>query len=195
MDILKEELKDALCRTDLEYLFYNRYRFDINERFVDEDNDSLLLYSLSDSGSKSYFFLLEEGADISLVNDYGEGCYHAVVYADDVERMEMLFRYPASHKFMNLQAYDGTTPLLLSIFLEHYESFIWLINKGVDMTLATGDKVFPAHAVCMIEDQRFFTVLFNAGVDFAVVTDKGLTPADLAKKNNFGELVSMLEKI
>lgn len=193
MDVFKEELKDALCNTDLEFLLYHRYQYDIDERFVDENNDSLLLYSLSDKGSQSYLFLLEQGADVSLVNDDGEGCYHAAVYAEDVERMKKLYQYAPSDKLMNLQSNDGTTPLLLSIFLEHYEVFIWLMSNGVSLTLANEDDVFPAHAVCMIEDRRFFERLHTAGVDFHVVTKGGRSPLNFAQKNGLTNIVSVLE--
>lgn len=193
MDIFKEELKDALCNNDLEFLLYHRYQYDIDERFGDENNDSLLLYSLSDKESQSYLFLLEQGADVSLVNDDGEGCYHAAVYADDVGRMKKLYQYAPSNQLMNLRSHDGTTPLLLSIFLEHYESFLWLMESGASTILSNQDGVYPAHAVCMIEDRRFFRYLYEAGIDFNVATKTGVFPVGIAREDGLTDIVSVLE--
>lgn len=55
-----DKLKNALCNSDIDFLQTHRDKYDINHCFADEDNDSLLLYAMSDKGSSAYKYLLEK---------------------------------------------------------------------------------------------------------------------------------------
>lgn len=108
--------------------------YDINERFEDEDNDTLLLYSISYEKSNVYEFFLDNGANFNLVNDLGETIVHAIVHSGNLKRMkDILSKYNGID--INKQSIDGTTPLLLSILLDKFDIAKFLIIKGADVNM------------------------------------------------------------
>ena len=58
---MEEFLKDALTANDVVWLKEHEAEFDIDYRFKDCDNDTLLLYAISDAGSEVYRYLLQRG--------------------------------------------------------------------------------------------------------------------------------------
>ena len=99
-----EDLKNAIACNDFDFLKRNKHKYDINHRFSEEDNDTLLLYSISDKGSSTYKFFLENGADISFVNDEGESIIHSIVYSGLSERLVDIFENPFFTPFFLLTA-------------------------------------------------------------------------------------------
>jgi ankyrin repeat protein len=63
MDNFDEQLKDAIVCNDVDFLEKHINQHNIDYRFGDEDNDTLLLYAISDKGSEAYKFFLDKGAN------------------------------------------------------------------------------------------------------------------------------------
>ncbi len=129
MNDIKERLKDAICNNDIHFLIENKNLYDIDERFEDENNDTLLLYSVSDAGSNMYSYFLENGANYNLSNDINETIVHALVFSGSIGRMhDILNKYRDID--IDKQTIELVTPLLLSISIEKYDIAKYLINKG-----------------------------------------------------------------
>lgn len=191
MNILKEEIKDAICNNDIEFLTLHKYQYSINECFEDEDNDTLLLYSLSDRGSKTYLFFLENGADIYAENDKGEGALHSIVYSGDVERLKKVYStYPDLE--INKRSEDGVTPLLLSVALGKFQIFLYLLEQGADVNIPDEDGNAPIHVACSIGEKRFAKPLIESGANLQVKSGKGNYPLAIAVNGDFLDIIHML---
>ncbi|PAF49494.1 hypothetical protein BKH41_02175 [Helicobacter sp. 12S02232-10] len=117
--ITDNQLKNSLCNNDIEFLETYKDQYNINHCFIDEDEDSLLLYAISDGGSEVYQYLLDRGADIFYKNILGENILHAVVFSNDILRLNYLLqKYPDVISLLNIPDNNGTTPLFYSIMMK-----------------------------------------------------------------------------
>ena len=189
-DKLKENLKNAICNNDIDFLIQNRNDFDINDRFEDEDNDTLLLYALSDHGSETYKFFLDNKADITLVNDEGENAVHSIVYSNDVKRLEAIlnqFKLDINH-----QTHEGITPILLAVLLGDFEMFDSLLRHGADFNISDKDGNMPIHVACQLGYKHIVYKLVESGANLSSKTNKGNYPLALAVNGDHIEIVKYL---
>lgn len=192
MEDFNEQLKNAIANSDFHFLEMNRHKYDIDHRFSDEDNDTLLLYSISDNGSRAYSFFLNNGADITLVNDEGEGVVHSIVYSGIVDRLIEIMNMPCCVDILNQQRKDGTSPLLLSVFLEKEEIFDTLIKLGANVDLPDETGNAPIHPACFSGNKKMVFKLVEKEANLHVKTKKGNYPLALAVNGDHDEIVKYL---
>jgi len=191
---MKEELKTAICNNDFEFLEKNKGAYIIDERFDDEGNETLLLYSLSDSGSNTYNFLIENGADITATNDEGENVIHSIVFSGDNERLKKILNDYKGVVDINHQSKDGATPLLLAISLEKNELAITLIENGADVNVSDHEGMAPIHLASQSSDISLVKLLSKNGANLNLKTKKGNLPLALAVNGENDEIVKFLFK-
>ena len=195
MESFDEQLKDAIVTNDINFLDKNKNQYNINHRFADEDNDTLLSYAISDSKSDIYLYFLENGADILLLNNEGESIVHSIIYSGIKER---LVKIVESDKFdfsyLNLQTNDGTSPLLLSVLLGKYDIFVYLLELNVDINLTDNEGNAPIHPACFLGHKNMVTELVNRGTNLHIKTHKGNYPLALAVNGDHDEIVKYLYK-
>jgi ankyrin repeat protein len=185
-----ELLKDAIACNDFYFLETNSDKYDINHRFADEENDTLLLYSISDAGSNTYSLFIKNGADITLVNDEGEGIVHAIVYSGIENRLvEFLKTYKDN---INVRTHDGVTPLLLAISINNIEMAKILIDEGADVNIGDIEGVTPLHLAAQQEDVDLVAMLLNKGADIRQKTKRGNYPLALAVNGDYDEIAKYL---
>jgi ankyrin repeat protein len=190
MDNFDEKLKDAIACNDVDFLENNRDQYDINHRFLDEDNDSLLLYAISYKDSDAYKFFLENGADTTLINNEGEGIIHAIVYSGVTDRfLEFIEKYTFD---INAQTIDGATPLLLSIAIKKYEMAKVLIRSGADVSIGDNENIAPLHLASMLGNLETVKLLMDKGANLHVKTQKGNYPLALAVNSDCDDIVKYL---
>jgi ankyrin repeat protein len=186
----QEKLKIAICKNDIQYLKKNMVFFSINERFSDENNDTLLLYAISDSNSNIYKYFLENGANYNLVNDEGENIIHAIVFSGETERfLEVISNYKVN---INHQAKDGATPLLLAISIEKYDLAILLIKAGADVNLSDNEGLTPLHLACQEGNQELVNLLIEKNANLKAKTKAGNVPMSFAANQGHDEIVKIL---
>ncbi|MCH6202169.1 ankyrin repeat domain-containing protein [Aquiflexum sp. LQ15W] len=188
MDDFKEILKDAICQENIAFLEENKDKYSMNDRFEDENNDSLLLFALSDSGSNSYKFFLKNKANIDALNNEGENVIHSIVYSGRKERFQGIL----NKKNINHQSNDGSTPLLLSIALEKTEIAQYLIEKGADINIPDNGGSTPLHLACYFGNIIIVSELIMLGANLKVKTKKGNLPLALAVNGGHDEIVKFL---
>lgn len=193
MENFNELLKDAIACNDIHFLEMNRHKYDINHRFPDEDNDTLLLYSIGDSQSDTYSFFIENGADITLVNNLGEGVFHSIVYSGLVERMADIINQPLNAIcLLNTQTKEGVTPLLLSVLLEKNDIFDFLLKMGADVNLSDNTGNSPLHPACFQGHKEMVSRLLENGANLRLKTHKGNYPLALAINGDHDEIAKYL---
>jgi len=155
--MFKEHLKDAICNEDIEFLERNKSQYSIDERFEDEDNDTLLLYSLGDNRNNIYQYFINNNADISLVNSEGENVIYSIVYSGKIERMDGILNLDN----INHQTIEGVTPLLLAILLDKYEIANYLIKNGADIHIPDECMISPIHVASNAGNIELVSVQFH----------------------------------
>lgn len=185
-----EDLKNAICNNDINFLEQHKNSYNINERLVDEDNDTLLMYSISDSKSNVYEFFLRNNADVNLTNDEGENIIHAIIYSGDIKRLcYVMENYKIN---INHQSNDGATPLLLAISLENNEIVNTLIEYGSNVNLSDIEGLAPLHLAAQLSDLNIIKKLVTKGADLFTKTKRGNLPLALAVNRNEIDIIKYL---
>jgi len=193
MENIDEILKKAIVNNNITFLEENRKNYDINHRFSDEDNDTLLLYAISDKWSETYIFFLNNGANINLTNDEGEGIIHSIIYSGISTRLiDVLNKKPEAMKLVNAQTKDGVSPLLLSVLLERYDIFNILLDLKVDIDLADNECNTPIHMSCFLGYEEMVFKLVEKGANLHLKTQKGNYPLALAINGDHDRIVRYL---
>lgn len=186
----KEKLKNAICKNDINFLEDNKNHYSIDERFEDEDNDTLLLYSISDPSISCFEFFLKNNANIYLKNDEGECILHSIVYSGDASRFDLILNKYALD--INSRTKDGATPLLLAISLEQFEIAKLLIKYHADVNQADDEGLTPLHLAAQFGKLDFVAALVESGANLYAKTKVGNLPLALAVNSGNEEVVRYL---
>lgn len=189
--MMDDQIKDALCNNDIRFFENNLgKKFDINYRFQDEDNETLLHFALGDKNSEIYKYLLSLSPDFSVKNDFGETLLHSIVYSGEKTRIAAL-REKINIE-VNKQAIDGTTPLLLSILLNKKDIFSELLSLGADVNISDFEGVSPLHIACQDGLFDIVQILVNNNANIKVKTTKGNYPLSLAVNGEHTDVIKYL---
>lgn len=193
MNKFQERLKNSICNNDIEFLKVVINEENINLRLEDDNNDSLLLFAISDYGSEMYKFLIERGADVFLKNDENENILHCAIYSNDVCRLEYVLNNFSIN--LNDQTKDGLTPLLLALLIGNNEMFNLLLQKNANVNIPDFENNYPIHVACQYGDIEIVKSLVQRNSLLNVKTNKGNYPFSLAVNNEHVEIVKYLYPI
>mgnify|MGYP005850358369 CR=1 FL=1 len=189
---LDEKIKNAICNNDKDF-FANNLNLSIDYRLKDENNDTILLYSISDPKSNLYKYLLNKNANINLVNEENEGILHAIVFSGDNNRLiDVLNKYDLD---LNLQSKDGATPLLLYISLEKFDIAKNLIKNGADVNISDFEGISPLHIAAQSDNLEIVEALILKGANIFHKTNNGNLALALAVNNGNKSIIKFLYKL
>lgn len=183
-----EALKNALCNNDINYLLEYENEYFIDERFIDENNDTLLMYSISDEGSDVYKFLIEKGANLGLYNNEGEGIVHAVIFSKKLDRVRLV----ATKSNINIQDNYGITPLLLSCMLGFEDVALELLKLGANPTISDDKGLNPLHVAAQEGLYKVVIKLLEFKMSPFIKTKNGNLPIALAANAGQDDIVKLL---
>ena len=186
-EIFEEQLKDSIAINDSEEIKRLISFLGVNYIFEDEDNESLILYAISDSGSEAYKTILELKPNINVFNNEGENIIHAIVYSGIISRLSEILKIQEID--LNHRAFDGSTPLLLAISLEKHEMAFELLKLGVNVNIADEEGITPLHYACQNEIIELVIELIKRGADLNQKTKRGNLPLALAVNTENIELI------
>lgn len=189
--IKAETLKTAICENDIAFLKSNIGAYNINARFEDEDNDTLLLFAIGISQNETYKFFLQNGADVYAANALTENILHSIVYSGDFDRLDYIMKQGYNIN-LDEKTIDGATPLLISIALGKSDIAKALINMGADVNIPDNEGLTPLHIACQEGDVELVKLLIEKGANIRTKTAKGNYPIMLAISNDNEELSRIL---
>jgi len=190
MKDIDEELKKAIVNNDITFIEANKNKFDINHRFKENNYDTLLLYALSDANSNIYEYFLRNNADVTLINEEGEGAIHSIVYSGLPNRIDQVLKQGSCD--INLKTKEGVTPILLAVLLGKYKIFKRLLNLGADINIPDNEGNVPLHPACFLGYKLMVIDLVENGANLSVKTNKGNYPLALAVNGGHDEIVKFL---
>lgn len=184
-------LKSAIYNNDITFLESNIDSYDINVRFKDEDNDTLLLFSIGIANNESYIFFLQNGADVYATNALNENILHAIVYSRDINRLGLILKLGYNIN-IDERTVDGATPLLMSVALGLSDIAKVLIANGADVNIPDYEGLTPLHIACQEGNIELVKLLIEKGANIRSKTKKGNYPIMLAIANDHEELSRFL---
>ncbi|XP_071104740.1 ankyrin-3-like [Haliotis cracherodii] len=165
-------------RGNIEILNYilKRNLVDINSEMDDGMTPLLLTAKL---GKKQLFqLLIERGAYEAKTHDSKELLNYACE-GGDVEIMERVLNL--TNVDINIELWDGVTPLLRVAFFGNIEMFKLLVTKGADVTIVDDEEENVLHSACHGGNVEMVKYVHKLSiVDINGKQDKGMTPLFLA---------------
>jgi len=134
--------------------------------------------------------LLENGCNIDLIDSNNETPLHIAVKWAHESMVELLVTHKA-----NIDAKDKNnyTPLHHAILIGHYAITSFLIQHGVNIEAKSKpDLKTPLFFACEKGREEIVSLLIENGADTTVVDKDGKTLLEVATKNNFYQISTML---
>ncbi|XP_046557457.1 fibronectin type 3 and ankyrin repeat domains 1 protein-like [Haliotis rubra] len=96
---------------------------------------------------KVFYFLVREGADVSLVDDDGENILHVACIGGHVD----MVKYVLSQKVadINSSGQYGSTSVMVAANMGHREVFDVLVSEGADVSLVDDNRNNILHVACI----------------------------------------------
>jgi ankyrin repeat protein len=185
-----EDIMDAICNNDLFFMKNHFSEYSIDQRLKDSDNDTLVMYSLSDINSDIYKFLIDQGANLELTNDLGETVIHSAVYSGDIIRLRDIISL--TNTLVNKESNDGTSPLLLATALGDYEMVKELVSIGANLNQCDMNNVYPIHIACQEGALDLVKLFIDNNAELRVISNAGNVPISLAANHCHDEIVRIL---
>jgi ankyrin repeat protein len=135
-------------------------------------------------------FLIESGATLDTVEHLGRTPLHLAARGGDPELIRLLV---ARGLDVNARDDHQDTPLCDIAWLDKPEAVAALIEAGADVNARGINKWTPLHHAVYHHRVDIVRLLLAAGADPTVPEKDGVTPLDLARKEN-SEILNMLEQ-
>lgn len=133
--------------------------------------------------------LLERGADVNYQDEYGYCAVLRTVHGDYSDCMQLLIDHGANPDFKNS---DGYFALWWSIFFRHQKCLTTLIKGGADLNIQNNCGQTALHLACDIGYLEGVKLLADHGADFAIPDFEDIYPIDIARLNNWQDIVSFI---
>ncbi len=192
MKVIEEKIKNAICNNDFRFIEFFIKEYGVNYSFKDEDNDSLLFYAISDSGSDSYKIILNNKPNIDFINSEGESIYHSLVYSGQLNRLNELLIFNKPKINVNHQSKDGITALSLAITLNNFDFVEILLSLGANPNILDKNGMNSLHIACIYGNIEIVKKVMEKKIDLFEKSKNGNVALAIAVNNNFSEIVKLL---
>ena len=175
------KIKEALDNNDLGFLKKIVNKSNVNSKFIDESNDSLILYAVSYSNDVICDFLENIGANMLDTNDFGETIIHSAVYYGESQRVK---KYLEKFKdLLNKLDNENTSPLYLALTLNKFELFNIFLELGGEINEINENWTAPIHFCCINGNYEILLQLIEKGANVFLRTQNGNLPIALSVNN------------
>ena len=165
--------------------------FSINALFIGkgDDNRSPLHLATENGSEKMVRFLVSQGANVNVSNEYGETPLHLAITSGSLSVIRFLVDSGA-----DVHAADrgGQTALELAAAEDNEDVARFLIDKGVNIRFQGGGSDTPLHRAVAHDAQNVVSLLLKKGVSVDVVNEYGQSPLFYAAETEDEYLIRLL---
>ncbi|XP_067654113.1 ankyrin repeat domain-containing protein 17-like [Haliotis asinina] len=136
-------------------------------------------------------FLVGRGADVSLVDRFGDNVLHLACYGGDLETVKLILSLNVVG--INSRGEDSWTPVMAAAYNEHRDLVKFLVGRGADVSLVDGDGSNFLHYAC--REGHLETVKLILSLNVVGINSRGedsWTPVMAAAYNEHRALVKFL---
>ncbi|XP_046342152.2 ankyrin repeat domain-containing protein 29-like isoform X2 [Haliotis rufescens] len=135
--------------------------------------------------------LISEGADVSLVNEYGNSTLHCACLLEDLEMIKFVLSHTMAD--INIRGEESRTPMMWAALKGHRKVVDFLVSEGALVSPVDDGGNNILHCACQGGDVETVEFVLSLNVvDINVKNKKGQTAADVAKLWGRPEVVELL---
>lgn len=146
------------------------------------DGETALVHAISSGYPDMVQWLMDWGADLTLVNDEGKTLAHYI--AESKNEIYFPFLKRLSPKEINAQDRKGNTPLMQALLSKNFRAVSLLLEHGADPTIGNNHLNSPFHALAALNAIEFSYMLF---LFKSAIKDDNRFKAALNAKNRNGK--------
>ncbi len=153
---------------------------DANQKFRDHQS-ILMLACAGGGGSDIVKLLIEHGADMHEIDDFGNTAIMFAAIAGDIDSIHVLFSFSASKTIINHQNNDGKTALMFAASRDHVNVLKSLIDYGAKLDLKEKHGYSAIKIASETSKIESFNMLAIEGADLTHLSGRYI-PKDVRKK-------------
>ncbi|XP_067652983.1 uncharacterized protein [Haliotis asinina] len=136
-------------------------------------------------------FLVDRGADVSLVNGGGDNVLHFACRGGDLETVKLIMSMNVVD--INSRGWNSRTPVLEAARYRHWDVVQFLVGGGADVSLVDSNGNNALHFACISGDLETVKLIVSMNVvDINVRNNDGQTAADYARGWRHQRVVDLL---
>jgi predicted nucleic acid-binding OB-fold protein len=185
---------EEVCDINLSMREYDKLTIDYwksGGHLSPSDFKKCLFWSAKNNHATMIQWLIKNGADVNLKNNYGYTPFHYAVSDSNFETVETLIENGAD---VNVKNNYGYTPLHYAVSDGNFETVETLIENGADVNVKNNYGYTPLHYAVSSENSKMVEMLMNNGADVNIKDIDGKTPLNYAKERGHSKLVEFLIK-
>jgi ankyrin repeat protein len=136
--------------------------------------------------------LLDHGADVNFQNNYGLTALMTASSDRNVDVIKLLIQYGAD---VNIKDRNGETALIMAASSSgNVDAIKLLIQYGADLYIKDNNGNTALHHAVLNHNLKNIEILLQEGGDDTLLNNYGLTPLDIAKRQNNNAIISLFQK-
>ncbi|XP_067654205.1 uncharacterized protein [Haliotis asinina] len=136
-------------------------------------------------------FLVGRGADVSLVDRWGNNVLHLACYNGDLEMVKLILSMNVVN--INSRGWNSRTPVMRAAESGHRDVVEFLVSRGADVSLVDGYGDNVLHFACRGGDLETVKLILSMNVvDINARNNDGKTAADYARDFGHQRLLNLL---
>ncbi|KAH9113207.1 hypothetical protein AeMF1_012562 [Aphanomyces euteiches] len=158
---------------------------------VDEDGRTPLLYAVKSNEFATAKILLDNRADVNIVENNGTSCLHEAAATGSVRACKLLAEHGA-----NLEASTTNgTALHLAVSEGQAKTVECLLELGANVNAKNGHNITPLLLATLMHKPEIVRVLLGHGADMQICIMPGVTAVHVAAETGFADIVSIMLEV
>lgn len=156
----------------------------VNINSANNKKETPLEIALKNRNFELVGFLIEHGADLSVINDeVGYSFVHtAISVASEDDALRLLDIAKSKGASLDSQSCSGVTPFIQAVKLKKYKIIQYLLTNGILANKADNYGRVPLHYACMLNDGKSLEMLLNNFVSTRIKDNLGKYAIDYLTK-------------
>ena len=188
--LLFEEVRQKYRNDPAKFSYLlERMAFQMMAVFPEPAHSRALHVAAASNELEALKFLIANGADLEVRNQYGDTPLNAATYSDQLEAAKILIEAGAD---INTSNNSGRSPLYNACLSKKTELAELLINKKANINSTDHFGLAPLHVATIYQLPGIVNILLSRGAHIDIRSDTGMTPLHYAIGNNDTEMVKLI---